>query len=238
MSKRGTKATMIAIVGIAAVGSIATIAAPFVYQNFFVEPAAEAPALSADDSMLDARAEAGETLDPAELSGEWTIAEGSSAGYRVDEVLNGSPVTVTGRTEQVEGTLVVDGLTLESARFSVDVASIATDNGSRDGYFRDQAMNVSAHPTASFELSGPVTLETAPAVGEVIEQTLSGELTLAGVTQQVEFDAQLRSDGESAEIAGQIPITFADFGVEAPSLGFVSVEPTGFVEFELVASRG
>ncbi len=31
----------------------------------------------------------------------------------------------------------------------------------------------------------------------------------------------------------QIPITFADFGVEAPSLGFVKVEPQGFVEFEL-----
>ena len=39
----------------------------------------------------------------------------------------------------------------------------------------------------------------------------------------VELEAVL-NDG-SGQVAGSIPITFADFGVEAPNLGFVSVEP-------------
>jgi hypothetical protein len=44
-------------------------------------------------------------------------------------------------------------------------------------------------------------------------------------------------DGEGGQVAGSIPITFADFGVEAPNLGFVSVEPDGFVEFSLTIAR-
>jgi hypothetical protein len=35
------------------------------------------------------------------------------------------------------------------------------------------------------------------------------------------------------QVSGSIPITFEDYGVEAPSLGFVEVEDQGFVEFLL-----
>ena len=45
----------------------------------------------------------------AATDGTWTVADGSSAGYRVDEVLNGAAVTVAGTTDQVDGTLVVEG---------------------------------------------------------------------------------------------------------------------------------
>nr|WP_245542796.1 hypothetical protein [Pseudoclavibacter soli] len=51
------------------------------------------------------------------------------------------------------------------------------------------------------------------------------------------MDARVaRHDGRrspSRGRAGSIPITFADFGVTAPSLGFVSVEDHGEVEFLL-----
>lgn len=233
MNKRG-KAIIISIIAIAAVGTTAAVAAPMVYRSFFVEPAAEAPTLSADDSALNSSA--GEALDPAALSGEWVVGEGSFAGYRVDEVLNGSPVTVTGRTNEVSGTLTVNDLRLEQASLSVDVASISTDNAQRDRYFRDQALDTAAHPAATFDLTAPVTLSSEPVSGEVVDQTLTGDLSVAGVTQQVTFTVQMRSDGSTAQIAGQIPIAFADFGVEAPNLGFVSVEPAGVIEFSVVAT--
>lgn len=235
MNKRG-KAIIIALIAVAAIGTTAAVAAPMIYRNFFVEPAAQAPTLSADDSALDMNA--GSVLDPASLTGNWSVGEGSFAGYRVDEVLNGSPVTVTGRTSEVSGTLTVAGLTLESATLEVDVASISTDSSQRDNYFRTQAMKVDSHPTATFELTSPVTISSEPVSGEVIDQTLTGDLTVAGVTQQVTFEVQMRSDGSTAEIAGQIPIAFADFGVEAPNLGFVTVESAGVIEFSIVAVRG
>ena len=234
MNKR-SKAIIIALIAVPALGVTAAVAVPMVYRNFFVEPAAEAPMLSADDSALESGD--GAPLDPETLSGDWVVGEGSYAGYRVDEVLNGSPVTVTGRTDEVSGTLTLDGLTLEQAAFEVDVASIATDSAQRDSYFRDQAIDASAHPTASFELTAPVTIPGEPAAGEVIEQTLTGDLSIAGVVRSVTFTVQLKSDGATAEIAGQIPVAFADFGVEAPNLGFVAVEPAGIIEFSIVAAR-
>ena len=99
-------------------------------------------------------------------------------------------------------------------------------------------------PTATFTLTSPLTIDSVPASGEVTEQTLSGDLTLAGVTKPVSVTVQLRALAASSggndgtvEIAGQIPITFADFGMTAPNLGFVSVEPTGTVEFSLSLER-
>jgi hypothetical protein len=35
------------------------------------------------------------------------------------------------------------------------------------------------------------------------------------------------------QVIGSVPVTFADFGVEAPSLGFVTVEDEGSIEFSL-----
>ncbi|NLB47533.1 MAG: YceI family protein [Microbacteriaceae bacterium] len=230
-----TKVIIISLVSVLAVGAIAVVAAPNVYRMMFTSPAEPVPTLSADDSALrltDVRA-----LTTEEVSGTWIVGQGSSAGYRVDELLNGEPFTVVGSSDSVRGSLVVSGLTLESAEFEIDVATITTDNAQRDRFFQQQAIDTSVHPTATFVLSESVTPESAPETGEVIDQTLMGELTIAGVTQPVTFIAQVRSDGENAEIAGQIPITFADFGITAPSLGFVVVEPTGFVEFSLVIQR-
>ncbi|MFT4232196.1 MAG: YceI family protein [Leucobacter sp.] len=223
--------------GVLALAVAVAIAGPVVYRDFIASPATPAPTLGGEASMLTETA--GEPLDPAALAGAWTVAEGSEAGYRVDEVLNGTDVTVTGRTDQVTGgfTIGSDGLTLQAADLTVDVASIATDSDQRDAYFRDQALHASEHPEATFSLTEPVSLDAAPAAGEVVQTEATGDLTIAGVTRSVTITVELRSDGATAEIAGSIPIVFADFGVEAPSLGFVKVETTGFVEFQLTAEK-
>ena len=183
-----------------------------------------------------ATAEAG--TEASDLTGEWTVADGSFAGYRVDEVLNGTDVTVAGRTADVTGSFTVDGLSLTAASLEVDVASIATDSGNRDEYFRSSALRVDEFPTATFVLTEPITVDATPVVGGVQTVQATGELTLAGVTRTVTVDLDAVWNGSDGQVAGSIPITFADFGVEAPNLGFVSVEPEGFVEFSLVLARG
>jgi polyisoprenoid-binding protein YceI len=171
-------------------------------------------------------------VDLETLSGTWSVGEGSYAGYRVNEVLQGNDVTVTGRTEEVTGTLTADGLTLTDAVVTVNVASISTPEPPRDIYFRDVALEVSTYPDATFTLTEPVTAET-PTPGEPQSFEAPGELTLHGVTQQVTAELQAVLTGDGGQVSGSIPITFEDFGVEAPSLGFVEVEDQGFVEFLL-----
>lgn len=234
MQKRTKIITASIVAGVLVLGATAAIAGPIVYRDLIVGEADAAPSVTVRPSEASAADDSG---TPADLSGEWVVADGSFAGYRVDEVLNGTDVTVTGRTEQVTGELAVDGLTLTAASFTVDVASIATDSGNRDDYFRSNAMRVDQYPTASFVLTESITVDTAPTAGEVQQVTATGELELAGVTRAVTVELEAVLNGAGGQVAGSIPITFADFGVEAPDLGFVSVEPDGFVEFSLALER-
>ncbi|MGW6130896.1 YceI family protein [Cellulomonas sp. NPDC055163] len=182
---------------------------------------------------LTAPAETGGAAAPAATDGTWTVGEGSFAGYRVDEVLSGNDITVTGRTEDVTGTVTVEEGSLTGATVEVDMASIATDEARRDDYFRGTALQVDTYPTATFTLTEPVEL----AEGATSAQ-LAGELTIRDVTQPVTVDAQIAASGDAVQVIGSVPVTFADYGVEAPNLGFVSVEDTGFVEFDLRLAAG
>ncbi|AWB89081.1 YceI family protein [Salinibacterium hongtaonis] len=228
-----SKRTISVIVGgaiVVALGVTTAIAGPAIYRDLIVGPADDAPSLEAESL-------APGTIDEDALAGEWTVSDGSFAGYRVDEVLNGTDVTVTGRTEDVTGTVTTTDTEVTAASITVDVASIATDSGSRDAYFRDTAMRVSVHPTATFELTTPIGGGGAP-LDTTATVSGTGVLTLAGVSNEVTVEMTAAIDGGTIRVAGQIPVTFSDYGVTAPSLGFVQVEETGFVEFLLVLSPG
>jgi polyisoprenoid-binding protein YceI len=230
--KKRTVVTLSIVAGVVLLGGTAAVAGPIVYRDLIVGPAESAPSVTAAPSTgTDSITEA------ADLTGTWAVSGDSFAGYRVDEVLNGTDVTVVGRTEEVSGTLTVDGLTLTDAEITVDVGSIATDEGARDSYFRESALRISEYPTATFALTGPITAAEPPVAGEVQTLSATGDLTIAGVTRTVDVELEAVFDGEGGQVAGSIPITFADFGVEAPNLGFVSVEPDGFVEFSLTIAR-
>ena len=215
------------------VGGAALAFGPSVYADYANGAADDAPTLAPASTTDPSTAP---TVNPTELSGSWSVSEGSFAGYRVNEVLRNQDITVTGRTEDVTGELTVESLSLTEATITVDVAGIATDEGARDAYFRGTAMQADEFPTATFRLTEPVLIE-APVAG--VTQTVSavGELTLHGVTRPVTVDLQAALTGAGGQVVGSIPITFSDYGVEAPDLGFVSVEDAGAVEFSLTLAQ-
>ena len=179
----------------------------------------------------------GSASTPTDFSGTWTIGPGSYAGYRLDEVLNGSDVTVTGRTEDVSGSLTVKDNALTAADLTLNVATVATDSDRRDSYFRTSAIDTSQYPEATFTLTKPVELAGA-ADGGTHTFSITGDLTINGQTKSITADVQSAFSGGAAQLVGQIPVTWADFGVEAPNLGFVSVENSGFIEFSLDVTQG
>lgn len=167
----------------------------------------------------------------ADTEGTWTIGPGSAAGYRVDEVLNGADNTVAGTTNQVTGTVVVAGNRLTEAEVTVDIASVATDNGRRDAYFRGNVMHVDEHPTAVFRVTEPADLPEL--TGTPVTVPVTGELTVTGTTRPVQVELAVVRTPEGVDVSGSVPVTFADYGIQAPSLGFVRVEDAGSVEFLL-----
>ncbi|KTR38519.1 polyisoprenoid-binding protein [Curtobacterium oceanosedimentum] len=213
--------------GVVVIGAAAVVAGPVIYANTVNGQAAAAPSLSAAPSG------SGGTLDAAQADGTWTSTSSSYAGYRVHEVLQGNDVNVVGRTKDAQGTATVDGGSLTKATVTVQVASISTPESRRDEYFRTQALQTDRYPTATFALTEPVDVSSA-LDGSTQDVTLTGTMDLHGVEKPVTADAQVAvtKDG-GVQVVGSVPITFADYGVEAPSLGFVTVDGKGSVEFSL-----
>lgn len=210
------------IAAVVVLGIVAAVVATNVYTANENAKASAAPSVAAS--------RAPSTIDPSDVSGSWTVGGDSEAGYRVHEVLNGSDVTVTGRTDSVTGTATVDGSAITEATITVQVADIATDSEQRDSYFRDSAMDVAAFPEATFTLTEPVA-DAVPSGSGTTTVQATGDLTLHGVTKSVTAELQVGLNGDGVDISGSIPVTFSDYGVQAPDLGFVKVDDSGAVEF-------
>lgn len=221
--------------GVVVVGGAAVAFGPAVYADYANSVVEAAPTIAVATTPP-ADAATAPAVTATDLSGSWSVEADSFAGYRVHEVLQNQDVTVTGRTSDVTGDLTVDALALTEATITVDVASIATDESARDAYFRDTAMNVAEFPTATFTLTEPVAIQT-PVAG--VAQTVSavGELTLHGVTRPVTVQLQAALTDTGGQVVGSIPVTFSDYDVDAPDLGFVSVDDSGTVEFSLTIAQ-
>lgn len=172
-----------------------------------------------------------------DLQQTWTIVEGSEVGYRVAEVLFGIDTEGVGRTESVTGSIALDGTSIVSAEFSVDVASMRSDDGRRDGQFRGRIMETNEFPTASFTLTQPVDLGVSATEGATVATTISGELTMHGVTNSVSFDISAKVEGGRLGVIGSIPVVFTDYDIVDPSISGIKVEPEGLIEFVLIFSQ-
>lgn len=221
---------------IAAVAAVAVLctAGPYIYINYVQD---KPPAALSLDDPPGSDSSGGSSGSGEDVAGAWRVGSGSQAGYRVDEVLFGQNVTAVGRTEMVTGELEIDGNRAVSGSFTVDLASVKSDSAQRDGQFRGRIMNTERYPEATFELTEPVDFGSAPGVGERVSAKATGELTVHGETNAVSFelDAQRTADGFRAN--GSIPVTFADYGIEAPDFGGITVEDEGDIEFLLTFNR-
>ena len=197
-------------------------------------------------------ASADQTVDaPSGLAGVWTVemAEGtldlqaepavSFAGFRVNEVLGGriGDFTAVGRTADVSGSIELTDTALVAVTVEVQMATLRTDNGSRDGQVR-RALNTNEFPLAVFTLVEPVELPSGMADGEAFSGSAEGDLTIKGVTNRVTFDLQAQLVGGSIVVVGSSEVAFSDYGVTAPTAPIVvSVEDHGIMEFQLILTR-
>jgi polyisoprenoid-binding protein YceI len=167
-------------------------------------------------------------------SGVWNITDESQLGYRVKEILFGVDTEGVGRTNQITGSLVIDGTQVTEAEFVVDVASIESDESRRDSQFRGRIMSTDEFPEAVFTLTEPIELGTEATEGAAVDTTAIGDLTLRGVTNPVTFDVSARLENGKIGVLGEIPVVFADYGIANPSTGGITTEDNGLLEFVLV----
>ena len=238
MTNRTKGLAVLAVLGVVAVAGAV----------YLLGPGAEQPApLSLDDRTTTTPSTAPGTgssgtgtatgASAAAVEGRWTVGTGSRAGYRVlEDRLGGlSNIEAVGRTDRVTGGFTVSGTTASGVEVVVDVASITSDSGFRDGRFRGSIMEADRFPTATFR-TDEVDLPAVPEVGRTVEVPVKGTLTLKGVDRPVSTNLQVRrTDPGTVEVLGSVPVTFADFGIDTPRPPGLSVRDSGQVEFLVVA---
>ncbi len=171
----------------------------------------------------------------------------STASFTVDEVLRGEPKTVVGQTDQVAGQMLVDLDDLSTTQISdivINARTFETDSGQRDRTIRgpvilnsasDEFELITFSPTSIDGLSG----QTGEA-GEEFVFTVTGDLTIKGVTQSVEFEVVARIVDENIiEGTATAVVERSDFGIGIPNVPQVSgvdEEVTLTLEFVALAS--
>ncbi len=180
-----------------------------------------------------------------DVAGTWTIVEGSEAGYRVREQLANLPAEsdAVGRTSDVSGSITLvsasDGARLTEGSITVDTTTIASDEDRRDNRMRSEGLQTDQFPTATFVITAPVEIPAAALAGTPTDVTLTGDLTLHGVTKSVEIPAQAQLVNGQVQVAGSLPISLADYSITAPNVGgfIVSIADNGALEFLAVFAK-
>jgi polyisoprenoid-binding protein YceI len=215
---------------------VLVVGGTYVYIHFIQDDPPERLTLQSDDSS--STTAAGSTdAGPFEASGTWTAGAGSTAGYRAKEVLFGQSTTAVGRTTDVSGTMEIDDTTVKATKITVDMTTVASDQGNRDRQFQGRIMDTATYPTSVFELAEPIDLGSIPADGETISKRATGKLTLHGTTKTVTIDLTAKRSGQQIQVQGSLPIVFDEWGIPAPSFGPAQVEDHGELEFLVAFTR-
>src|ERR1700722_2967616 len=213
--------------------------APYIYIHFIEGPAPAKLELPKSSTSTTVSNEKGSASASSSLDGTWNVGSGSQAGYRVQEVLGGQNATAVGRTSKVWGSLTLAGTTVAKGSFTVDMASVVSDQSQRNARFDGPIMDVSQYPTATLTLSAPIELGTIPADGAVERYNAVGDLDLHGVTKSVSFPVTAERIGPGIDVLADVPITFSEWNIPNPSIGgFVTTSSSGTLEVLLHLTQG
>jgi polyisoprenoid-binding protein YceI len=177
-------------------------------------------------------------LRPADVAGmAYTVsASESTVTYTVREKLAQLPLPndAVGKTSQVSGTLHLDG---RPSTVTVDVSTFASDQRMRDNFIRTnpRGPNFAANPQAQLVIS-ELDLPAEYTEGETVTRTVSGMMTIRGVTRPQTFAIEARLAGGVLTAHATTDFTWADYQIPAPNIGgFVQVEDNVHIEVLLVA---
>jgi polyisoprenoid-binding protein YceI len=164
--------------------------------------------------------------DGPTIATSFELTEASSATFRIDEELRGSPVTVVGTSGIVLGRIEIDPDDLSNSQIGeilINARDFETDSGLRNRAIRGPILDTEAFEFISFVPSSIEGLEGSASVGDELSFTVSGDLTIRDITQPVTFevDAVLTS-GSTIEGTATTVVERGPFGLVIPSVPSVA----------------
>jgi polyisoprenoid-binding protein YceI len=167
----------------------------------------------------------------------------SKAQYRVREQLAGVnlPSDAVGSTNAISGTIVgkTDGtIVSDASKIVVDVRTLQSDQGMRDGFIQRTPLQTSQYPYVTFvPTSAPGIVPAVPS--SPISFQLQGNLTVRDVTKPVNWNATCQATSQTeGTCTANTSFTFEDFSLEQPRVGRVlSIDDKITLEVEFALQR-
>jgi polyisoprenoid-binding protein YceI len=174
-------------------------------------------------------------------AGTWRVvaAQNTYVGYRVQELFAGETIhkDAVGRTPGVTGTMTCSDQQVQAVEIAANLTALKSDRGPRDTYLHTHALQTDTIPNATFALTTPNALPSAPRLGAELPVPISGKLTVHNVTRDISTTLTARWDGATIDVIGTVPIKFADYGIEKPKTAVVETEDHGTLELSLHFTR-
>ncbi|GAA3448882.1 YceI family protein [Dactylosporangium matsuzakiense] len=167
------------------------------------------------------------------LDGAYQPAPGSLAGFRIQQTVLGLTSDVVGRTADIGGAATITAGRVTDATLRIGLLALTSGNGKRAPQF-DISLDTAHYPDATVTLTQPAPLDASLSSGAALPVT--GSLTLHGITRPVTVTLSIRRDGAGLDVAGSVPVAFADFDLAAPQGygAFGSLADHGTAEFLLL----
>lgn len=205
------------VAGVVATVALVAIAAVVVY-GVYVYGGARA-------STAGASATGAPTLKPTQGETVYTIDSSSSeATFTMHEVLFGDPKSVTGKTNQVSGQILINTSDPAKSRLGpirVDVSTLLTDNDMRNNTIQGRILETgdAANQFATFSATSFSGLPATITTGQTVTFQVTGNLSIHQVTKVSTFAVTLTMDSAS-QVSGSATtvVRYADFNLAIPNV--------------------
>jgi polyisoprenoid-binding protein YceI len=159
-------------------------------------------------------------VDPAQSSATYVVREKLS---RLPVESDASGTTQDGAGPDITGELYVtpQGLATSSkSTFRVDLTTIRSDESLRDRFVRDNTLqtNTGNNRYADFMIDSVTGFPANYVEGQEVQLTLSGQMTIHGVTKPVTFQVKARRAGEFLTATADSQFNMSDFGITPPNV--------------------
>ncbi len=162
----------------------------------------------------------------APAGGELKIFEinqgGSEVRFELDEDLRGSRFTVVGVTNQVAGQIAVNYADLSATQVGeirINARTLATDNNFRNRAIQNEILDTGTYEFITFVPTAVNGLPSGVAIGDSVQFTLVGDLTIRDITSEVVFTVEATAVS-AAEFSGTATaiVTRETYGLQIPSV--------------------
>jgi len=175
-----------------------------------------------DETVEDTEESVSEETSAADTVTLQIVQDESEARFTIDEVLNGSPNTVFGTTNQVAGEILVNvdnPSATQVGTIQVNARTLKTDSGFRDRAIANQILDTGTYEFVTFEPTELVGFHEGPVLGETITFQIVGDLTVRDITNEVVFYVTATPVSETRlEASATATIMRGDYGLTIPSV--------------------